>query len=296
MSLPSPCFPVPLPWGSYELLRVLHYSLLSEVLYARDTKDGQMVVIKRPTPTALETWNGRSRLEREALHLSSLDHPAFPRVLEYGTFQGIPYLVMEYCPSLSLSRLLPRVPKRWSPTLRRRVLALVALDLCSGLRHLHHRQRLGQVAGTGHGDLGPGNLLVDSQGRGHIVDLGMAHASLQERAFVFRTRFPDFAREGLETLSPEQLDVRSLAATLSLCFQRLDIAHLSPFVVPLDLTPGPGPTTHLQLPESLDELEGMCKRGLTIDGRVRGKLGDLVASRLKDLPGGVPSTGVEPPR
>jgi hypothetical protein len=100
----------------------------------------------------------------------------------------------------------------------------------------------------------------------------------------------------LERLPFEQLDVLSLAATLSLCFQRLEIAHLSPFVPPPDPLSGDAPATQLQLPESLDELERMCTHGLTIDGRVRGKLGSLVASRLRDPPSAVPSTGVGPPR
>ncbi len=128
------------------------------------------------------------------------------------------------------------------------------------------------------------------------MDLGMVLASGEERVRLFQSRFPEFSRERLNRLSMVQLDVRSLAATLFLCFQRLEIAYLSPFLVPPDPLSGPGPRTWLPLPDSLDELERMCTHGLTIDGRVRGKLGSLVASRLRVPLWAVPSTGAEPPR
>jgi serine/threonine protein kinase len=98
------------------------------------------------------------RLAREAKTLARLDHPHCVRVLDFGSHEGAPFLVMELITGRSLAAALG---ERWS---LRRVVELL-LELAAGLAHAH-------ALGLVHRDLKPSNvLLADAPGGGFVVKL-----------------------------------------------------------------------------------------------------------------------------
>lgn len=85
-------------------------------------------------------------------------HPGVVHGLAAGSVDGRPYLAMALCPGDDLRKLRPPVP-------RERALAL-AQAACDAVAHVH-------AAGWIHGDVVPGNLIVDGE-RCVLVDLGVA--------------------------------------------------------------------------------------------------------------------------
>lgn len=113
---------------------------------------------------ALKLFNPRDRFAAETLRerfvseariLAAIRHPNIVRVFDSGTFRGNPYFTME------LHRPLPM------PPLRKREVIRIGLDLTRALEHLHS---LGIV----HRDLKPDNVLIASDGRAVLADLGIA--------------------------------------------------------------------------------------------------------------------------
>ncbi len=98
--------------------------------------------------------DGVAACEREAAALRTLDHPAWPRLLQQGAEP--PTLAMSWAPGAPLSA---------ESTAGRA--GLVAAQVFGALAHLHAR-------GLAHGDLKPANVHVDERGCVTMVDLGFA--------------------------------------------------------------------------------------------------------------------------
>ena len=126
-----------------------------EVWRMHDDREHRDVALKlfRP-PDRGETAAQRERFLAEARLLASVSHPNLIRVFGSGTFRGEPYFTME---------LLRPLPVKMTT----RQITALGLDLCRALEHLHS---LGVI----HRDLKPDNVLVASDGRYVLADLGIA--------------------------------------------------------------------------------------------------------------------------
>ena len=104
----------------------------------------------------------RQRLRREAQIAARLNHPGLVRVLDYGEDWGSPYIVMEFVRGQTLEQFLSdRV--LLDENLALRIMGQVATGL-----HAAHE------AGIVHRDIKPANLLIGSDGKVRIADLGLA--------------------------------------------------------------------------------------------------------------------------
>jgi len=126
--------------------------------------DGQFemrVAIKLLDP---DRFSGATReaLSRELRLLASLDHPGIARLIDGGLREdGVPYLVMEYIDGEPLTAWSARV----APDLDARVQVLITV--ASAVAHCHSRLVV-------HGDIKPGNVLIDNTGRTRLLDFGIA--------------------------------------------------------------------------------------------------------------------------
>ncbi len=87
---------------------------MGNVYRARDTRLGRDVAIKMLRSETPSDTGQRSRLEREARTIASLNHPNICTLHDIGP----DYLVMEYVEGRTLDQLIPRTGLRFGEALR----------------------------------------------------------------------------------------------------------------------------------------------------------------------------------
>ncbi len=126
---------------------------------------GKPVAVKFLHRTAALLPDHRTRFEREAAAMSRLTHPNLLSIIDYGSWEGLPYLVMEYHRGGSLRNALDE-----SGALPPERAVFIARQMLAGLASAH-------AAGVLHRDLKPSNvLLVGAPGEDlvKILDFGVA--------------------------------------------------------------------------------------------------------------------------
>src|SRR5262245_55117813 len=89
----------------------------------------------------------RQRFEREAAAMSRLSHPNLVSIIDFGSLDDVPYLVMDYHPGVSLRRVLEEGAMRPGRAV------FIVRQLLAGLASAHG-------SGVIHRDLKPDNVLI----------------------------------------------------------------------------------------------------------------------------------------
>jgi len=158
--------------GEFELVEVLGRGGMGVVYRARD-RAGNDVALKQLHPGLALSSLHRERFEREAHTAARLDHPGIVRVLDEGEDDGVLFFVMEFIAGRSLDELVVEARESAPTETRedradrlRRWVRLVA-DIADTLHYAHEH-------GVIHRDVKPQNVLVDDEGRPHLIDFGLA--------------------------------------------------------------------------------------------------------------------------
>ncbi len=188
-------------FGNYELLRRVGKGGMGSVYAARraDQDFKKLVAIKFVKP-GMETEDILLRFKHERQVLAGLDHPNIARLLDGGTDQGVPFLVMEYVEGVPIDEYC----RDHRLTVQQRL--QLFCTVCSALQYAHQSLVV-------HRDIKPTNILVTADGTPKLLDFGIAKVLNPEMSetMVMTTASgvpmtPDFA-------SPEQ--VRGDAVTTS---------------------------------------------------------------------------------
>ncbi len=150
--------------GRYYILQQLGEGGMATVYKALDTRLEREVAVKviRSAvfpPAQMERMS--KRFEREARSLARLSHRNIVKVLDYGEYQGAPFLVMEYLPSGTLKERLSRGRLSWQNAFR------LLKPVAQALAHAHENQVV-------HRDVKPSNILVSRSGEPMLSDFGIA--------------------------------------------------------------------------------------------------------------------------
>ncbi|UXI66498.1 serine/threonine-protein kinase [Tahibacter amnicola] len=213
----------------YRILRQLGHGGMGRVLLAErsDGRFSRQVAIKVLDKSPDDDgWRRRFAAEREIL--ARLVHPNIARLLDAGEDpNGVPYLVMEYVDGVALDRWMQQA----APSLPTRLDVFV--QIAQAVAHAH--QSL-----VAHRDLKPANILVDHQGKPHLLDFGIARLLSEQSATMTDTRAltPRYA-------APEQ--VAGAPATVA-----VDIYQLG--VLLFELLTGRTPFSDLSGPALLDAI------------------------------------------
>lgn len=207
------------PWlgqiGDYELLEEAGRGGQGVVFKARQPRTGRIVAIKRLSAGAFATREMRDRFKREVEAAAVLEHPGIVTVFGSEIVDGQAVLAMQWIDGQPINQWVR--PPSGDPRSPREVLHVFE-KLCDAVQHAHQR-------GVIHRDLKPSNILIDREGRPHVLDLGLA--KLQSDAVASLTLTGDFLGTPLYA-APEQLggksgdvdirtDVYSLGAVLYQC-------------------------------------------------------------------------------
>ena len=163
--------------GRYRVVRELAKGGMGVVYLAR--AEGAVgfvkpVVIKLLLPEHAQDDRFVGMFVREAQILSQLRHPSLVDVIEFGEEDDAYVLILEYVRGYHLGQWLRflSLKKREAPA---DILIQIVID---ALEALHHAHKLQHPDGTSmqivHRDVSPSNILLDQDGRGRLLDFGVA--------------------------------------------------------------------------------------------------------------------------
>jgi serine/threonine protein kinase len=146
--------------GRFELRRQLGKGAQATVWLAFDPRLEREVALKLMYAGA--DASAASQWLQEARSVSRLNHPHIVPVFEGDMHQQQPYLVFEYVPGRTLTA---HLRARGALPVRE------AVEMMAGVLDA---LEVAHQAGVVHRDLKPSNILVDGQGRGRVMDFGIA--------------------------------------------------------------------------------------------------------------------------
>jgi serine/threonine-protein kinase len=148
----------------YQLVRKIGEGGLAEVFQAQDMSLGRMVAVKvlreqfTYDPTFLVNFH------REAQSAAKLNNAYIVAVYDFGQYLTRPYIVMEWIPG---SDLRARINEQGVIPVEQMV--EYTIQICSAVGTAHR-------AGLVHGDLKPGNILINAANIVKVTDFGLARA------------------------------------------------------------------------------------------------------------------------
>jgi Tol biopolymer transport system component len=149
--------------GPYEILGPLGAGGMGEVYRARDTRLDRTVAVKVIPSHVAATSELRTRFEREARAVSSLNHPHICVLHDVGHQDGVDFLVMEHMEGETLASRLERGALPTADLLR------CGIEIADALDKAHR-------SGIVHRDLKPGNVML-TKGGAKLMDFGLARGA-----------------------------------------------------------------------------------------------------------------------
>jgi serine/threonine protein kinase len=147
--------------GHYRLVERIGVGGMGEVYLAHDEQLDRHVALKVLPHGKLSDEQARRRFRREAHALSRLNHPHIATVHEFGSDDGIDYLVMEHIEGPTLDERLTEGPMSEEELLR------IASQLAEAVGEAHEQ-------GVIHRDLKPANIKLTRKGQVKVLDFGLA--------------------------------------------------------------------------------------------------------------------------
>jgi len=258
--------------GRYELRTRLAAGGTAEVFLAR-AGDGPDVALKRLHAHLADDPDAIARLLDEARLAARLDHPAAIPVVDLGCDEGAWFVAFEHVPGADVAALQARLAAR-GERLPPAVAVAIGVEIASALAALHRLE-----GGYVHGDVAPGNVLVGSDGRVRLFDLGACAALARGAPGVFGTPgyvAPEQARGERPGASADLFSTGAVLFELLAGAPAYPRAALPALVAALDRPP---PTLHGVSGVS-DELASAIARAMDADPRRRFASADELGTAL----------------
>ncbi len=147
--------------GKFELLEQIGIGSYGTVYKARDTELDRLVALKVPRGAGLPSESEMERFLREARSAAQLRHPSIVAMYDVGQANDTCYLVTEFVQGATLAE------RRSVGRLSFRKAAELVIQVADALEYAHRQ-------GVIHRDVKPSNIILDLEGRPHLMDFGLA--------------------------------------------------------------------------------------------------------------------------
>lgn len=263
--------------GRYHIIEQLGQGGMAVVYKAYDMQLEREVAIKIIHPEKGTSEKFIKRFQREAKALASLNHKNIIPVLDFGDYEGIPFLVM---PLIAGGTLKHQFGKPIPYDKAARLLAPIANALAYAHSH-----------GIIHRDIKPSNILIAKNGEPMLSDFGIAKIlELEETAELTSTGV------GIGTpeyMSPEQtlgksIDGRADEYSLGIVFYEMVTGHKpyqadTPLAVAIKQNTEPLPNPRNFIPLLPEKVEHVILKSLAKDPHNRYQTMDHFFSALQEL-------------
>jgi serine/threonine protein kinase len=149
--------------GRYQILELIGEGGMATVYKAHDThleREVAIKIIRREAFPPDQLSVILKRFEREAKSLGGLLHPNIVSVIDYGEYEGAPYLVMAYLPGGTLKDRLGK-PIPWRDAVR------LLIPIARALEYIHEHNIINR-------DVKPSNILMTEKSQPMLTDFGLA--------------------------------------------------------------------------------------------------------------------------
>ncbi len=160
--------------GRYHIKKELAKGGMATIYIAVDPSFGRQVAVKVLPHALLHDPMFRTRFEREAKTVATLEHPYIVPVHDFGEEDGQPYLVMKLMTGGSLGDRLAKGP------ISKKEIEQILSRITQALEAAHKK-------GIVHRDLKPGNILFDQYGHSFLSDFGIARMTSDAQATLTKT-------------------------------------------------------------------------------------------------------------
>ncbi len=151
----SPLFP------QLEIIEFLGAGGMGAVYKARQPGLDRLVAVKILPREVGDDPSFAERFSREARALARLSHPNIVAIHDFGSSEGLYFLVMEFIDGVNLRHTIR------SGELRSKESLAVVSQICDALQYAHDE-------GVVHRDIKPENILLDKKSRAKIADFGLS--------------------------------------------------------------------------------------------------------------------------
>jgi len=181
-------------FGDYELIEEIARGGMGVVFKARQRSLNRIVALKMILSGHLASEAEAQRFRAEARAAAALQHPGIVAIHEVGEHEGLLFFSMDYVEGQSFAQLVRDGP-------------LPAPRAAESVREIAEAIHYAHEHGVLHRDLKPSNVLLDSNGKSHVMDFGLARSIESDTKLTLTGQI--LGTPGY--MSPEQAEGRSAA-------------------------------------------------------------------------------------
>src|SRR6202030_4378317 len=184
--------------GHYRIVERVGAGGFGVAYRAHDEQLERDVAVKVLPPGTLNNESARRNFRQRALALAKLNHANIEMVYEFGSQDGVDFLVMEYVSGKTLTEKLTEGP------VSEKELVSLATQIVAAVEEAHER-------GIVHRDLKPANILITPKGQAKVLDFGLAKWLKPGEELTADHATDSLTAAGtLPYMSPEQLNGESV--------------------------------------------------------------------------------------
>lgn len=146
----------------YEIISRLASGGMADVYLGYDTKQSKKVAIKILHENYSSNRNFIARFKSEAKILSRLSNPNIVVIYDWGEFNDMYFIIMEYVSGVSLKKIIEK-----NGSLGARLTASYSIQICNALQEAHSNNLV-------HRDIKPQNIMITEDGQLKLTDFGIA--------------------------------------------------------------------------------------------------------------------------